>query len=104
MSRMPNLTTPCAENIYTKLGPEFGADKDKLTIIVHALYGLKSAGASFGKHISDCMRMMGFEACKAYSDLWYKPATQPDDGFKYYEYVYVDDCLAISHDAMSVLK
>ena len=34
------------------------------------------------------------------------PATRPDDGFKYYEYVllYVDDCLAISHNAMSVLK
>ena len=50
------LTTPCVEKIYTKLGPEFGADKDKVVIIVHALYGLKSAGASFGRHISDCMR------------------------------------------------
>ena len=40
------LTTPCAEKIYTKLGPEFKADKDKITIFVHALYGLKSAGAS----------------------------------------------------------
>ena len=69
------LTTPCAEKIYTKLGPEFRADKDKLAIIVHALYGLKSAGALFGRHISDCMRMMGFEACKADPDLWYKPAT-----------------------------
>ena len=49
---------------------------------------------------------MGFDACKADPDLWYKPATRPDDGFKYYKYVllYVDDCLAISHDAMSVLK
>ena len=69
------LKTPCVEKIYTKLGPEFGADKDKLMIIVHALYGLKSAGASFGRHISDCMRTMGFEACKANPDPWYKPAT-----------------------------
>ena len=37
------LTMPCSEKIYTRLGPEFGADKDKLVIIVHALYGLKSA-------------------------------------------------------------
>ena len=100
------LTMRCAEKIYTKLGPKFGADKDKLAIIVRALYGLKLAGASFGKHISDCMRTMGFDACKADPDLWYKPATRLDDGFKYYKYVllYVDDCLAISHDAMSVLK
>ena len=69
------LTTPCAEKIYTKLGPEFRADKDKLAIFACALFGLKSAGASFGKHVSDCMRMMGFEACKADPDLWYKPAT-----------------------------
>ena len=55
------LTAPCAEKIYTRLGPEFGLDKDKLAVIVHALYGLKSAGASFGRHISDCMRTMGFE-------------------------------------------
>ena len=69
------LTMPFAEKIYTKLGPEFGADKDNTAIIVHALYGLKLAGASFGKHISDCMRTMGFDACKANPDLWYKPAT-----------------------------
>ena len=96
------LTMPCAEKIYTKLGPELGADKDKLAIIIHALYGLKSAGSSFGKHISECMKTMGFDACKADPDLWYKPATRPDNGFKYYEYVllYVDNCLAISHDAM----
>ena len=69
------LTVPCAEKIYTRLGPEFGADKDKITVIVCALYGLKSAGASFCKQISDCMRTMGFEPCKADPDLWYRPAT-----------------------------
>ena len=52
------------------------------------------------------MRTMGFEPCKADPDLWFRLATHPDDGFKYYEYVllYVDDCLAISHDATSVLE
>ena len=63
------LTAPCAERIYTRLGPEFGPDQDKLAVIVWALYGLKSAGASFGRHISDCMRTMGFEPCKADPDL-----------------------------------
>ena len=45
------LTAPCAERIYTRLGPEFGPDQGRLAVIVRALYGLKSAGASFGRHI-----------------------------------------------------
>ena len=77
MSNVQNayLTALCAEKIYTRLGPEFGADKDKIAVIVHALYGLKLGGASFCKHIPDCMRTMGFEPCKADPDLWYRPAT-----------------------------
>ena len=100
------LTGPCAERIYTRLGPKFGPDQGRLAVIVRALYGLKSAGASFGRHISDCMRTMGFEPCKADPDLWFRLATRPDDGFKYYDYVllYVDDCLAISHNAIAVLE
>ena len=65
------LTAPYAERIYTRLRPEFGPDKDKLAVIVRALYGLKSAGASFGRRISDCMRTMGFEPCKADPDFWF---------------------------------
>ena len=65
------LTAPCAEKIYTRLGPEFGLDKDKHAVIVHTLYGMKSARASFSRHISDCMRTMGFEPCKADPDLWF---------------------------------
>ena len=65
------LTAPCVEWIYTRLGPKFGPDQDKIAVIVWTLYGLKSAGASFGRHISDCMRTMGFESCKADPDLWF---------------------------------
>ena len=38
-------------------------------------------------------------------DVWRRPAVKPD-GFEYYEYIlcYVDDLLAISHDAQKVLK
>ena len=68
------LTAPCAEWIYTRLGPEFGPDQGRLAVIVQVLYGLKSAGASFGRYISDCMRTMGFEPCKADSDLWFRLA------------------------------
>ena len=41
------ITAPCAEKIYTVLGPEFGPDAGKRAFVVRALYGLKSAGASF---------------------------------------------------------
>lgn len=100
------LTAPCEEKIYTTLGPEFGEDKGKTAIIVRALYGLKSAGSSYWQHISDCMYSLNYKRCKADADLWMKPMTRPDDGFKYYSYIllYVDDVLAISHDAMSSLR
>jgi hypothetical protein len=41
------ITAPCTEKNWTVLGPEFGSDAGKSAIVVRALYGLKSAGASF---------------------------------------------------------
>ena len=41
------LTAPTEEKLYTKLGPEFGEDEGKTAIIIRALCGTKSAGASF---------------------------------------------------------
>ena len=67
------LTSPCEEKIWTMLGPEFGSDAGKKAIIVHALYGLESAGGSFGQHITDCMRTPGYKNSKVDADLWYKP-------------------------------
>ena len=77
----------------------------KKAILVQALYGLKSAGASFGNHIADYMRLLGYEPCRAEPDLWFKAQVRLNDGFEYYEYVllYVDDSLEISHDAMDAL-
>ena len=99
------LTAPCDERIWTILGPEFGPDAGKRALIVRALYGLKSAGASFNRHLSDCMRHIGYEPCRADPDLWFKAVIRPDDGFKYYAYIllYVDDALAVHHDAMAAL-
>eukprot|EP01082_Thalassiosira_pseudonana_P011697 g10090.t1 g10090 contig4:1199731-1200276(-) len=56
------VTAPNQEKIWTTLGPEFGEDAGKKAIIVRALYGLKSAGASFRNHLGECMRATdGFE-------------------------------------------
>ena len=100
------LAAPCEEKVYTILGPEFGPDQGKYAIITRALYGLKSAGSSFNRHLADCMQHMGYKPCKADPDLWIKPEQRPDDGVWYYSYVlfYVDDCLAIRHDATECLK
>ena len=41
------ITAPVKEKVWTILGPKFGLDSGKSAVIVHALYGLKSAGAAF---------------------------------------------------------
>jgi hypothetical protein len=72
---------------------------------VRALYGLRSAGASFRNHLADCMRSLGYTSCLADQDVWYKAMTRPDGGQEYYAYVllYVDDVLAIHHDGEQAL-
>ena len=100
------VTAPVREKVWTVLGSEFGVDAGKKALIVRALYGLKSAGASFRAHLADCMQHLGYSACLADPDLWMRAAVRPDDGHQYYAYIlcYVDDVMAISHDAEEVLK
>ena len=100
------LTAPIGEKIWCTLGPEFGEGAGKRAIIVRALYGLKSAGASFRNHLADCMRHLGWESCKADHDVWFKPEVRKDDGHKYYAYclLYVDDILMVHHDGVKALR
>ena len=95
------LTAPYSEVIHTTLGPEFREDQGKTVVIVQAVYGLTSAGASFRNHLADCMRHLGYHSCLADPDLWYTPMVCPEDNFKYYSCVllYVDNCLCICHNA-----
>jgi hypothetical protein len=99
------IATLCTEKIWTVLGPEFGSDAGKSAIVVRALYGLKSAGASFCNHLADCMTHLGFTPCLADPDLWMQVEVHPSDGVEYYAYVllYVDDVLVVHHDATDVL-
>jgi hypothetical protein len=97
------LTAPVTtERIWTRLRKEFGTDCGKKAVIVRALNGLKSTGASFRDHLANYLRSLGCQSCKANPDVWLKAKTEPEDGFKYYLYIlcYVDDVLCIHHNAM----
>ena len=93
------LNAPCREKVHVHVGEElFGkANIGKIAIIVRALYGLKSAGASWRKHLSETIQAeLGYSPTKADPDVYLKPSKK-QDGSKYYSYliVYVDDILSI---------
>lgn len=85
------LTAPTTEKLFTRFGPKFRKDPGKTATIVQALYGTKTAGASFRKHLADCMLELGYELYMADPDVWLKKFTE-SDGTRYYEYrlLYVD--------------
>jgi hypothetical protein len=68
-------------------------------VVVHALYGLKLAGASWCATLAQAPSDIGFVTTIADSDVWIQPAAC-EDGHKYYKMllVYVDNALAISHE------
>ena len=74
-------------------------------IVKKTIYGLGGSGAAFRAHLAEKLHEIGFIPTRADPDVWHQPAVKPD-GFEYYEYIlcYVDDLLAISHDAEKVLK
>jgi len=37
--------------------------------------------------ITDCMKQMRYQSCKADSELWTKAVVRADDGTKYYAYL-----------------
>jgi hypothetical protein len=100
------ITAPITKKVWTVLGPEFVIDAGKSAIIVHALYGLKSAGAAFCARLALFMRQMGYTSCKADPDLWYEDETRPADNFRYYAYIlcYVNNILCLHHNPISVLN
>lgn len=90
------LESPCSEKFYTTLGREFGSDQGKKALVVRALYGLKSAAASFGRYLKESLRNLGWIPTKGDPNVYLRPATK-SDGTKIYEYLltYVDDLLCI---------
>jgi hypothetical protein len=94
------LIAPITEKVWTVLGPEFGYDAGNRALIVRALYGLKSAGSAFRNHLTECMKHLGWNPCRADRDLWMKAETRPDDGVIYWAYImiYVDAILCVHHN------
>ena len=70
-----------------------------------ALYGLKSSGSVFRAFLAEKLDEMGFNSSIADPDVWFSPATKSDSD-QYYEFilVYIDDLLAISQYALSVIR
>ena len=100
------LQAPSSERHYIVCVYEFGIENvGKVALIRRALYGGKSSGADFWRHLRTCMQHLGFVSCKADGDIWMRP-TQKENGQDYWEYVllYVDDALCISERGTEVLE
>ena len=99
------LNAPCKEKIWFEGGPECGEDAGAVCVLVRALYGLKSAGNSWRTALAQALDKCGFVPTPADPDVWLRPAIK-DDGTEYHEMllVCVDDILAVSHKAKSVLE
>ena len=100
------LQAPASEKHYVICGPEFGLENiGKHAIIIRALYGGKSAGADYWRHVRSAMEEMGFISCKADPDVWLRPALK-SNGVEYYQYIllYTDDILAIMEEPERFLR
>eukprot|EP00978_Attheya_sp_CCMP212_P009047 scaffold21332_cov42-Attheya_sp.AAC.1 len=80
------LTAPNKEKVWIRAGPEFGPEEGTIFLVTRALYGLKSASASFRAFMAEKLDDMGFNSSYADPDVWLRAATKAD-GEEYYEYV-----------------
>jgi hypothetical protein len=64
------LNAKCKEKIWFKGGIECGANQGKVLIVVCALYGLKSAGASWCATLVQALRDLSFVSTTADPDVW----------------------------------
>ena len=85
------------EKLFFYAGDEWKSDKDKVVVIVRALYGLKSSALMWRNHLAEVLgNHTGFRSSLADPYVWMKPEID-QNGFKYYSYilVYVDDILIL---------
>jgi len=100
------LNAPPREKIYIKCGPEFGPElQGRCAIIVRALCGLKSSGASWRAFLARVLEEdLNFTMCRADNDVWFKPAKKAD-GTRHYIYVlvYTDNILCVAEHPKATL-
>ena len=100
------LNAPPREKHFVKCGPEFGEYEGRIALIVRALYGTKSAAASWRAMVSGVIQdHLGFQMCRADNDVWFKRGTN-SAGMDCYHYimVYSDDLLVIADDPKEYLR
>ena len=68
------LNAPCKEKIWFEGGLECGEDCGKVLILVHTLYGLKSARNSWRNTLAAAIKDLGFTSTRADADVWIRPA------------------------------
>jgi Reverse transcriptase (RNA-dependent DNA polymerase). len=95
------LNAPCKEKIWTVAGIEFVSKVGSVMLIVRALYGLKSSGASWASMLNDSLKALGYSQSLADRNVWLKPGTKPD-GFRYYQMILV--ILHLSHEPEVVIN
>ena len=95
-------TAPCAEKIWSVAGEQFGDKKGAIVVLKRALYGLKTASASFHKFLGDFLREMGFEPTRADQDLWIKKSEQ----YEGYDYIatHVDDIIIVAKNPLEYMS
>jgi hypothetical protein len=64
------LNAKCKEKIWFEGGIECGADQGKVLIIVCALYGLKSPGASWHATLAQVLCDLSFVSTTDDPDIW----------------------------------
>jgi hypothetical protein len=81
-------------------------DKGKTALIVRALYGLKSSGASWRTHIAHTLLDMCFVPIHGDPDVSMRQALDQMTNASYWEYilVYVDDLLAIGMEPRAIFN
>lgn len=100
------LQAPSSEMHYIIYGEEFGLENvGKRALIRRALYGGKSAGSDYWRHVRQAIYEMGFKPCPADPDVWIRAGVKFDET-KIWDYVllYTDDILAIMQKPEKFLR
>ena len=101
------LNAPNREKVHVRVGPErFGPENTgKYAVISRALYGLKTAAASWRSHFQDTiLNVLGYKLTYSDNDVYIKERLRKD-GSKYYSYliIYVDDVLCIDENPKVII-